>query len=400
MSLNTIGFEFKTLKLSPPLSLRIKEGLPRLILDRLPGSEEFDRAGWLKIEDGDGVYFGWGFIDPGNNAVHLISSNETDHLAGMVSGFEAAIKKRLEIKALEGEVVRLVNSTGDNLSGFTLDLYGKTLILSLESKSLIALVDVIHEKVLLPFQPDHVILKIREKRPQLKGQIAQSVLLGKPIIDRVRVKESGISYLVLPMGNLDTGLFFDLRGVRKEFARNAKDCGVLNLFSYTGAFSIAAAIAGARRVVSVEIDGENQKWAKENCRMNGLDPKDQQFLFVKDDVFRYLDKPAKRSESFERIILDPPARAQIGSGRFFLKSDLPKLVASCLSLLTPKGRLLITDNTMIGTEAKLEQMINKGAEIADTSYSIVKKFKPEPDFPVNPLWPKGRGVIAMEVERI
>ncbi|MGR3319726.1 MAG: class I SAM-dependent rRNA methyltransferase [Candidatus Anammoxibacter sp.] len=399
MELNTIGFEFKTLQLLPPLSLRIKEGLPRLILDRLPGSEEFDKAGWLKIEDGENAYLGWGFIDPGNKAVHLISSSESDPFDDLISRFRTAINKRLDIKFLEGEVVRLVNGAGDNLSGFTLDSYGKTLIFSLESKSLTRLVDTIHEKVLLPLQPEHIILKVREKRPQLKGQITQNVLLGKPIIDRIRVKESGISYLVLPMGNLDTGLFFDLRGVRKEFARNTKDCGVLNLFSYTGAFSISAATAGARRVVSVEIDAGNQKWAKENFKTNDLDPKDQKFLFVKDDVFRYLDKLEKRSESFERIILDPPARAQIGTGRFFLKSDLPKLIASCLSLLTPKGRLLVTDNTMIGTEEKLEQMINKGSEIAKTPCSIVKKFEPEPDFPVNPLWPKGRGVIVMEVEK-
>ncbi|MGR3178396.1 MAG: class I SAM-dependent rRNA methyltransferase [Candidatus Anammoxibacter sp.] len=399
MALNTIGFEFKTLQLLPPLSLRIKDGLPRLVLDRLPGSEEFGKAGWLKIEDGDGVFLVWGFIDPGNKAVHLISNSEADPFSDLLSRVETAIKKRLDIKALKGEAVRLVNSTGDNLSGFTLDSYGKTLILSLESKSLLGLADTIHEKVLLTLQSDHIILKVREKRPQLKGQIAQSVLLGKPIIDRVRVKESGISYLVLPMGNLDTGLFLDLRGVRKKFALNTKDCGVLNLFSYTGAFSLSAAIAGARRVVSVEIDAGNQNWAKENFKMNGLDPKDQKFLFVKDDVFRYLDKLEKRSETFERIILDPPARAQIGTGRFFLKSDLPKLVASCLSLLTPKGRLLVTDNTMIGTEEKLVQMINKGADMANTSCSIVRKFKPEPDFPVNPLWPKGRGVIAMEVEK-
>ncbi len=400
MELNTIGIACKTLRLLPPLSLRIKDGLPRLILDRLPDKEKFEGNGWLKIEDSEGAHLSWGFVDPDNKAVHLISSSEPDPFDDLVLRFEIAIKKRLEIKAFEGEVARLVNGAGDNLSGFTLDLYGKTLVLSLESQSLVELVDVIHQKALLPLQPEHVILKIREKRPQLKGRITQNVLLGQQIIDRIKVKECGINYLVQPLGKLDTGLFFDLRCARREFAQSAKDCGVLNLFSYTGAFGLAAAKAGARRVVSVEIEPRHQKWAQENFKINGLNPRDPQFLFVKDDVFQYIDKLKKRLELFERIILDPPARAQIGSGRFFLKSDLPKLAASCLSLLTPNGRLLITDNTMLGTEEKLEQMINKAAEMANERCSIVKKFKPEPDFPVNPLWPKGRGVIAMEVERM
>jgi len=399
MELNTIRLDFSTLQLSPPLSLRIEEGLPRLILDRLPDNEEIESKGWLKIEDADGKFLSWGFVDTSNNAVHLISDSENDPLVGLVARFGMALKKRAEMKALVGEVVRLVNSAGDNLSGFTLDAYGKTVILSLECKALQRLVDNLLEEVLWPLQPEQIILKIREKRPQLKGKISQKILLGKGLIDKIWVKESGLSYLVQPLGKLDTGLFFDLRYARKEFAKGTKDCGVLNLFSYTGAFSLAAANAGARRVVSIEIDSVNQNWAQQNFRKNGIDAKDPKYLFVKDDVFHYIDKLVSRSEVFERIILDPPSRLQVGSGRFFLKTDLPKLVASCLNLLTPKGRLLITDNTMLGTSEKLEQRIKKGAEIANVKCSIVKRFKPEPDFPVNPLWPKGRGVIAMEVER-
>ena len=400
MELNTIRLDYNTLQLLPPLSLRIKDGLPRLILDRLPGNEELFSKGWLRIEDGEGEFLSWGFVDISNNAVHLLSTSEKDPFVDLIKRFGIALKKRADMKLLAGEVVRLANSAGDNLSGFTLDAYGKTVILSLESKAMERLVDTIFGDVILPLQPEEVILKVREKRPQLKGKIKQKTLMGKSLIDKIWVKESGLSYLVQPTGKLDTGLFFDLRCARKEFALKTKDCGVLNLFSYTGAFSLAAAHAGARRIVSVEIDSVNQNWAQQNFRKNGIDAKDPKYLFVKDDVFHYIEKLVNRLEVFERIILDPPSQVQVGTGRFFLKSDLPKLIASCLNLLTPKGRLLVTDNTMTGTEKKLEQMIDKGSEIANVRCSIVKKFQPEPDFPVNPLWPKGRGVIVMEVARV
>ena len=173
----------------------------------------------------------------------------------------------------------------------------------------------------------------------------------------------------------------------------------MNLFSYTGAFSLVAAIGGARQVVSVDTSQECHKWARENFQLNNLDPKADRFRFVKDNVFHYIEKLEKRSESYDRIILDPPVRSISGTGRFFLKSDLHKLVASCLKILSPKGRLLVTDNTLQGTADKLTQKINKGSEAASIPCSIVTTYDPEPDFPVHPLWPKGKGVIAMEVER-
>jgi 23S rRNA (cytosine1962-C5)-methyltransferase len=399
MKFNSTKLKFRTL--CPPLLLvnRIKEGLPRLILDRLPENHDFTKTGWCKIRDSQGAFLSWGGIDPTNNAMHLISSSEGDPSVDFVSRFENALNKRSAQEISKGEVVRLVNGPGDNLSGFVLDSYGSTLILSLESWALSDLVDYNLHKVMATLKPEHIILKIREKGRKLKGKLPERALLGMPIKEKIRVQESGISYLVQPMGSLDTGLFFDLRGARKEFAQNAKDKSVLNLFSYTGAFSLTAAIGGASRVVSVDTSPECHKWARENFKLNNIDHEAERFLFIKDNVFNYIEKIVKRSESYERIILDPPVRSIAGTGRFFLKSDLHKLVASCLRILSPKGRLIVTDNTMQGTANKLTHQINKGSETAGIPCSIVKIYEPEPDFPVHPLWPKGQGVIAMEVER-
>ena len=399
MKLNSTKPKFRTLCPPRPLSLRIKEGLPRLILDRLSNNQEFTETDWCKILDSQGAFLSWGVIDPINNAIHLISSSEGDPMIDFASRFEGALNRRSAMKTLNGQVIRLVNGPGDNLSGFTLDSYGNTLILSLESWALADLVDYNLHKVMATLKPEHIILKIREKGRKIKGRIPEKALLGMPMQGNIRVLEGGISYLVQPMGSLDTGLFFDLRGARKEFALNAKDQSVLNLFSYTAAFSLAAALGGARRVVSVDTSPECHKWARENFLLNNLDPEAEKFCFIKDNVFDYIEKLVKRSESYERIILDPPARSIAGTGRFFLKSDLHKLVASCLRILSPKGRLLVTDNTMQGTRNKLTQQINKGSETAGIPCSIIKTFEPEPDFPVHHLWPKGQGVIAMEVER-
>ncbi|GAX61472.1 SAM-dependent methyltransferase [Candidatus Scalindua japonica] len=399
MKLNSTKPGLKTLCPSRLLCQRIKDGLPRLIIDRLPGSEGFTETGWCKLRDSQGAFLSWGVVDPANNTIHLISSSENDPSVDLVSRFENALNKRSAMEALNGEVVRLVNGPGDNLSGFTLDSYGDTLLLSLESWALSDLVDYHFHKVMATLKPEHIILKVREKGRKPKGRIPERALLGLPVKGKISVKESGINYLVRPMGSLDTGLFFDLRGARREFALNAKDKSVLNLFSYTSAFSLASALGGARQVVSVDTSPECHNWARENFKLNNLDPEEERFRFIKDNVFHYIEKLVKRSEFFDRIVLDPPVRSIVGTGRFFLKSDLYKLVASCLTILSPKGRLLVTDNTMQGTENRLAQQVNKGSERAGISCSIIKIFEPEPDFPVHPLWPKGQGVVSMEVER-
>ncbi len=400
MKLNSTKFKFQTLCPSLPISLRIKEGLPRLILDRLPDSQQVTETGWCRILESQGTFISWGAVDTINNAIHLISSSESDPIKDFVSRFGNAFNKRFAMKTLKGQVLRLVNGPGDNLSGFTLDSYGDTLILSLESSALVDLVDYRLHETLMSLNPKHIILKIREKGRKPKGRIPESILLGEPIKGKIHVQENGINYLVQLMGHQDTGLFFDLRGARREFALNAKGQRVLNLFSYTGAFSLVAAIGGARQVDSVDTSQECHKWARENFQLNDLDPKSEKFRFIKDNVFHYIEKLVKRSESYDRIILDPPVRSIAGTGRFYLKSDLHKLVASCLRILSPNGRLLVTDNTLQGTADKLTLKINKGAETAGIPCSIVTIYEPEPDFPVHPLWPKGKGVIAMEVERI
>ncbi len=397
MKSNSIKFKFEVLCPSLSLSLRIKEGLPRLILDRLP--VQFTETGWCRVQDSQGALLSWGVIDVANNVIHLISDSEADPIIDFVSRFRKAFNKRLAMKALNGQVFRLVNGPGDNLSGFTLDSYGNTLILSLESAVLVDLVDYRLHETLMSLKPEHIILKIREKGHRPKGKIPENILLGEPMEGKIQVQESGVNYLVKPMGNQDTGLFFDLRGARSEFALKAKDLSVLNLFSYTGAFSLVAAIGGARQVVSVDTSQECHKWARENFKLNDLDPEADRFRFVKDNVFSYIEKLAKYSAFFQYIVLDPPVRSIAGTGRFFLKSDLHKLVASCLKILSPKGRLLVTDNTLQGTADKLAQKINKGSTAVNIPCSIIKIFEPEPDFTVHPLWPKGKGVIAMEVER-
>ena len=94
MKSNSTKLKFRTLCPPLPLANRIKEGLPRLILDRLPEDLDFTETGWCKLRDSQGAFLSWGCIDPANNAMHLISGSEDDPSVDLVSRFENALNKR------------------------------------------------------------------------------------------------------------------------------------------------------------------------------------------------------------------------------------------------------------------------------------------------------------------
>jgi len=384
-----------TITLHPPLSTKIKEGLPCLYWDRLPISETQNVGGWLRLENEQGEFLSWGFVDTSNNLVHLISDLEEEPQQGVISRFSQAIERRRQPNG--AEVCRWVNAAGDRLSGFQLDSYGGTFVLALSGAALQPLVSEVKDFLIEELKPERLLLKLREKGRGPEEGVPEELLYGGPLREKLQVSENNLNYLVQPMELLNVGLFFDLRGVRKHLSEAVNNStSLLNLFSYTASFSLVAAVAGACKVVSVDTSSSCHAWAKENFRLNQLDPDAPAYTFEKADVFRYLEKQLKKSQLFDCIVLDPPARARLGTGRFFLKSDLPKLLAMCLSVLKPGGRIIVTDNTLQGSESKLKKMIDKGAHKAQATYRIEKVFEPESDFPVHPLWPKGRGVIAME----
>jgi 23S rRNA (cytosine1962-C5)-methyltransferase len=390
-----------TLTLVAPLSEKIKEGLPCLILDRLPHQENIPSEGWLKLVDGEAKFLSWGFVDKDNNHLHLLSDSEDDALSALKERFGQAHEKRRLMNLESSEVIRWVNSTGDNLSGFTIDGYGGTFVLSLTGPALRPLVDDIFEFLLECFKPERMVLKLREKGRELEEAVPEEILLGEIPAEKMAVTENGLKYLVQPTELLNSGIFNDLRSMRLALADVLnEESRVLNLFSYTAAFSLVAATKNVAQVVSVDTSSVVHAWAKDNFRLNDIDPNASNYAFEKADVFRYLEKLVKQKSKFDCIILDPPARARLGTARFFLKTDLPDLLAQCFAVLKPGGHLFVSDNTLQGSEKRLKTMIDKGAKKAKVSCGIVKCFEPEPDFPVNPLWPKGRGVIAIEVEII
>lgn len=143
---------------------------------------------------------------------------------------------------------------------------------------------------------------------------------------------------------LDTGLFLDHRPTRKRVGDEAAGKRFLNLFAYTGSFTVYAATGGSPESVTVDLSNTYLDWARRNFELNGLDM--QRHQLVRADVFRYLETAIDEGQLFDLIVMDPPSFSNSAKMLDILdvQRDHVKLVESCLKLLMPGGVLYFSNN--------------------------------------------------------
>ena len=181
------------------------------------------------------------------------------------------------------------------------------------------------------------------------------------------VREQGARLLVNLEDYLDTGLFLDHRAARTRIAKAAAGKSLLNLFCYTGAFSVRAALGGAARSVSVDLSATYLDWAQRNFRLNSLGTA---HAIVRGDVFEFL---RTASEAFDVVVLDPPTISRAKKGRSFdVQADHGELIRLSLARLKPGGLLLFSTNARTFT---LDAKAVAGCAVKD-----VTKETTTPDF--------------------
>ena len=143
---------------------------------------------------------------------------------------------------------------------------------------------------------------------------------------------------------LDTGLFLDHRNTRKKVGKTAAGKRFLNLFSYTGSFTVYAATGGATSSETVDLSNTYLDWAKRNFELNGISP--EQHKIVRTDVFQYLQNAAAEGKQFDLIVMDPPSFSNSKKMLDILdiQRDHKKLIDGAMSLLASDGILYFSNN--------------------------------------------------------
>lgn len=191
----------------------------------------------------------------------------------------------------------------------------------------------------LDIAPEAIAFKTRRRQKGL-AQYEKTGLEGEDLV----VHEGGLRFLVNLHAFLDTGLFLDHRQTRSMIRERAQGKRLLNLFCYTGSFTVYAAAGGARETVSVDLSNTYLDWTHRNLELNGTAlPHHRR---VRADALRWLDEAVASGERFDLIVLDPPSfsNSKKMTDTLDVQRDHPRLVNACLQLLGPDGELYFSNN--------------------------------------------------------
>lgn len=270
-----------------------------------------------------------------------------------------------------GNVFRIANEQGDGLPGVTVDRYGAYCVLALSTSEAEQEMGNIAQ-YLVERGALGVYVKRRERRdlrradaPELAPSLPSA---GAPSPSPLSVDERGLTILTELGDGLSTGLFIDQRDNRARIREMSSGKQVLNLFSYTCSFSVAAARGGALKVTSVDLSGRALERGKQNFVASGLEA--ERHEFVQSDAVRFVRGAVKHSRRFDVIVLDPPSFATVGKATFRFERDITGLMADCLKLLGESGVLLCVTNHKKTTLQAFRRYLHAAAEQARCQVKI------------------------------
>lgn len=280
---------------------------------------------------------------------------------------------------------RLVHGEADGIPGAAVDVYGRFLVL--------------HAYDLTEGQERELVQALRDlsyaglylkRHPRQKNQVVtardtalapSAPLWGEAAPEPLVVHEHGVPYGVNLGDGFRTGIFLDQRDNRARIAGMARDKRVLNLFAYTGAFSVAALHGGASHARCVDVSAASLRRADENVARIGASDR---YRAWNADAFFALERLAKGRDLFDIVIVDPPSYATTAKRRFRVTRDYPDLVARAVAVLRGRGQLLACTNHHRVSQAQLRACVREGLQRAGRSVAELTDHATGCDFPAAP----------------
>ena len=270
---------------------------------------------------------------------------------------------------------RLVNGEGDGLGGVTVDWYDGYLQLNWYAQGIYR-----YQATLVQALVDALTVKgIYETKRFVKEATTQAIqhVWGEVAPAPLVVREHHVQYAIHLGEEWMTGLFLDQRDVREQLMAQAAGQSVLNLFSYTGAFSVAAACGGAIRTVSVDVAKRSLTKTAENFSLNQLEAPSREHEIRVGDVFDYIRFAQRKALQFDWVVCDPPSFARTKKYRFSALQDYASLAQSLYALVAPQGHIILsTNHSGYALEKFRQEMLAAG----QGRYRLVAEFGQPTDF--------------------
>ncbi|MBC7646043.1 MAG: class I SAM-dependent rRNA methyltransferase [Pseudopedobacter sp.] len=373
---------FPTLILNPKLEGAIERGHPWIYRDHLPKNTleggQLEGGEWVKVEAGRAEAYGLYDL---SSPIALRMFGTEEPRAGMITRrVETALELRASLfdpKATNA--YRLLNGEGDFLPGITVDKYERYAVLATYANALERLILEVVKGLTSSLKLKGIVRRLEGKLEPLWGELPPPELT---------ILENGLKIIANLYDGQKTGLFLDHRDNRFLLERVSRNKTVLNLFSYTGAFSLYCARGGATRVTSVDIAPLAIEDARRNFTLNGFDPLEHEFLA--EDCFALLERYAQEGRKFDLVILDPPSLARTKENRHAAARAYKKLNTLALRCVAPGGLLASASCTSQISSEHFKEILLESALEGGVRMQILQENGQAPDHPVPVSFPEGR----------
>ena len=334
----------------------------------------------VEVQSQEGTFLGTAYLSQQNKGLGWFVSK--DKVAFNQAFFETLFRQAKEKRSAYYQddlttAFRLFNQEGDGFGGLTVDLYGDYAVFSWYNSYVYQIRQTISEAFRQVF-PEVLGAygKIR-----FKGLDYESAhVYGQEAPDFFTVLENGVLYQVFMNDGLMTGIFLDQHEVRGSLVDGlAMGKSLLNMFSYTAAFSVAAAMGGASQTTSVDLAKRSRELSQAHFQANGISTDDHRFIVM--DVFEYFKYAKRKGLTYDVIVLDPPSFARNKKQTFSVAKDYHKLISQSLEILNPGGIIIASTNAANVSRQKFTEQIDKG--FAGRSYQILNKYGLPADFAYN-----------------
>lgn len=277
-------------------------------IDTILGS--FENGDIVTVHDFDGYFMGYGFINTNSKITVRIMSRHKEHPVTeefLRERVRAAWEYRKQV--IDTSSCRIIFGEADWLPGLVVDKFSDVLVVESLALGIDKLKPLILDSLVEILKEDGIAIrgiyersdaKVREQEglPRYKG------FIGEPFDTKVEIEENGVKYIVDVQDGQKTGFFLDQKNNRAAIQKLCKDKKVLDCFTHTGSFALNAGIAGASSVLGVDASELGVRQAQENARLNHLEDR---VTFQCADVFDLLPSLEEQGETFDVVILDPPA---------------------------------------------------------------------------------------------
>lgn len=367
---------------------RIKKGYPLIQKEDL-AQNCGEITEWIELVDQQGNFLAKGYLGKQNKGIGWVLSRKNEPFDQ--SFFERKFLESKEKRASflldeQTNAFRLFNGEGDGIGGLIIDYYDRFAVFSWYNETLYTY----RQSIVAAFQQMYPEIegayeKIRFENNELPES---SFIFGKEAPEPLVIKENGVRYATYLNEGLMTGIFLDQKEVRGTLIDGlALGKTVLNMFSYTGAFSVAAAMGGALETTSVDLAKRSLKKTQEQFEVNGLDVAAQKIIVM--DVFEYFKYAKRKKMTYDLIVLDPPSFARNKKKVFRVAKNYGELVKDSLDILTNNGQLIASTNAANVSTEQFREMIEEEFISANVKFEQIGHYHLPQDFQTIDAFPEG-----------